>query len=124
MMKPFDLEAAKRGEPLVTRDGRSAIFVAHLPECNPRCRVIARVGEEAHMFGEDGRTLRDGVIYHDDLFMAPKKIKVWVAILKASSGCEPMYITSHGYTMLGKSFLERTHHESAGWQHVCIEMDA
>lgn len=24
-MKPFDLEAAKRGEPLVTRDGRSVV---------------------------------------------------------------------------------------------------
>lgn len=28
-MKPFDLEAAKRGEPIITRDGVEAHFVAH-----------------------------------------------------------------------------------------------
>ena len=27
-MKPFDLEAAKRGEPIITRDGVEAHFVA------------------------------------------------------------------------------------------------
>ena len=27
-MKPFDLEAAKRGEPIITRDGVEAHFIA------------------------------------------------------------------------------------------------
>ena len=31
-MKPFDLEAAKAGAPIVTRDGRSAKFIAHVAE--------------------------------------------------------------------------------------------
>ena len=32
MNKPFDLEAAKRGEPIETADGRPMTFIAHVPE--------------------------------------------------------------------------------------------
>ena len=39
-MKPFDLEAAKRGEPIVTRDGRQARFIAHVPDAPPAQRVV------------------------------------------------------------------------------------
>ena len=33
-MKPFDLEAAKRGEPIVTRGGEAAKFIAHVPDAD------------------------------------------------------------------------------------------
>lgn len=42
-MKPFDLEAAKAGKPLVTRDGRPARFIAHLPECEMHSRVLFHI---------------------------------------------------------------------------------
>lgn len=31
-MKPFNLEAAKNGAPIITRNGRPAKFVGHFPE--------------------------------------------------------------------------------------------
>ena len=42
-MKPFNLEAAKRGEPIVTRDGRKAKFVAYVPEVKDEFKVIVYV---------------------------------------------------------------------------------
>ena len=40
-MKPFDLEAAKRGEPIQLRDGTPCKFIAHVPEAIACERVIA-----------------------------------------------------------------------------------
>lgn len=79
---PFSLEAAKRGESLVTRDGRKARFVAHVPEASPGSRVIAIT---------EGMTTTDNYFeagnywYCDphsrDLFLAPKpKRTVWVNV--------------------------------------------
>ena len=39
-MKPFNLEAAKAGAPLVTRDGRPAKFIAHVAEAHPSQRLL------------------------------------------------------------------------------------
>lgn len=78
-MKPFDLEAAKRGEPIQTRDGRKARFIAHVPECHQLHRVLALVDGETFVqaFTEAGRyAKRDDSA--EDLFMAPKKRTVWV----------------------------------------------
>lgn len=42
-MKPFNLQAAMRGEPIVTRDGRKAKFVAYVPELADGYKVVAYV---------------------------------------------------------------------------------
>ena len=39
MSKRFDLEAAKRGEPILF-DGEPATFVAYLPDNEPAYRVV------------------------------------------------------------------------------------
>lgn len=81
-MIPFDLEAAKRGEPLITRDGRKVDFIAHLENKNISHPVTAYIHETAGAcsFTEDGVFFKD----RDDcnnLFMAPKpKITVWVNV--------------------------------------------
>ena len=71
-MKPFDLEAAKRGEPIVTRDGRKAKFVAHLPEVKDEFKVIVYIeGAWSVMsYCDDGVycTNREDA---NDLFMSP-----------------------------------------------------
>lgn len=56
-MKPFDLEAAKRGEPIVTRDGRKAKFIAHVPEASEGFRVVAFIAEEpsCSSYAENGQ---------------------------------------------------------------------
>ncbi|HDR9003039.1 TPA: hypothetical protein QDA99_006598 [Burkholderia vietnamiensis] len=80
-MKPFDLEAAKRGEPIVTRDGRSVVFVAHDPSFTETHRVIVRVEGT----GSPRCYLESGAYYKGDtndldLFMAPRKRTVYVNV--------------------------------------------
>lgn len=54
--RPFDLEAAMRGEPIVTRDGRQARFIAHVPEAAQSGRVVAMIEgcELPFLYYEDG----------------------------------------------------------------------
>lgn len=69
-ISPFDLEAAKAGAPLVTRDGRKARFVAHVPEAKLYPYVV-------HVEGDDMVTVMMDAASR--LFMAPKlKRTVWV----------------------------------------------
>lgn len=42
-MRAFNLEEAKEGKPLVTRDGRDAKFIAHVPEALPNWRLIVMI---------------------------------------------------------------------------------
>jgi hypothetical protein len=80
-LTPFDLEAAKRGEPIVYRSGQRARFVAHVPE--------AVMDEQVITLGDAGRTIThtaNGSRFlgpHDnyyDLFMAPKPVDVFINI--------------------------------------------
>ena len=76
-MKPFDLEAAKRGEPIMTRDGREAKFIAHVPEAAAAQQIVYLVEGEIKTNWVTGERNKD-VRYTTDLFMAPKKRTVWV----------------------------------------------
>lgn len=78
-MRKFDLEAAKRGEPIQTRDGRPVKFIAHVPEVMESHRVIVQYEELVALRFEDGRSFSDrqcGL----DLCMAPRKRTVWVNV--------------------------------------------
>lgn len=76
-MKPFDLEAAKRGDPIVCRDGTPAKFIAHVPEAHAGGRVISLVGDVIYFSHESGRQWLD-CVRDVDLFMAPKKRTIWI----------------------------------------------
>jgi hypothetical protein len=79
-VKPFSLDAAKRGEPLVTRNGVSARFIAHVPEAGRPYRVLVLItgrGVPSSHY-EDGRMTAN--TSDADLFMAPKKRTVYVNI--------------------------------------------
>lgn len=73
-MRPFDLEAAKRGEPIVTRDGRPAKFVAHVPEADDR-EVVCLVDGELILFGKCGSFLDKKIQDRMDLLMAPPPMR-------------------------------------------------
>lgn len=70
-MKPFDLEAAERGDPIQMEDGRKLKFVAYVPEARPEHRVVV-------LYPTTGvvTSLRKG-----DVFMAPQRRTVWVNLL-------------------------------------------
>ena len=81
-MKPFDLEAALAGAPLITRDGATVKFIAYVPEAHEGQRVVVLDSE-----GMISVHFENGNYYHaaaagNDLFMAPKKRTVWVNFFK------------------------------------------
>lgn len=87
---PFSLEAAKRGEPLVTRDGRKANYVGYadgvayplvvLIDGNAVVSVHSDSGKSSFTCDTDNRS---------DLFLAPKpKQTVWVNILSSQNRYE------------------------------------
>lgn len=76
-MKPFDLEAAKRGEPLVLRDGRKVRFVAHVPDAHAIQRVIV-VTESGGILAyndKNGMARLNCVADGSDLLMAPPPMR-------------------------------------------------
>jgi len=82
-MKPFDLGKAKAGDPIVTRDGRRARFVAHVPDCDMGHRVLVKAEARGFCssYAENGKFDTDNDFGHpNDLFMAPKKREGWVNI--------------------------------------------
>ena len=106
-LKPFDLEAAKAGKPVFTRDGRKARIIAfdrRLFYKNVSYPIIALVersdGEDDVCgYNEKGKVLiEDGAEYKDDLMMLPEKKEGWVNVYydnDASShrGCRFIYDT-------------------------------
>lgn len=73
--KPFDLEAAKKGAPIITRVGRAAKFIAHVPQCREDARVIVLIEGDrmCYSFCENGHFLSRYEECGDDLFMAMKQ---------------------------------------------------
>ena len=89
-MKPFNLEAAKRGDPCMFRDGTPVKFVAHVPEATEGQRVII-LSSDGCIFvrSEFGRYLFNRNEEHPaDIVMAPKKKTVWINIYDGYSKCQ------------------------------------
>ena len=53
-MKPFNLEAAMRGDPIITRSGETAKFITYVPEADEQDRVVVLINGEITAVGEDG----------------------------------------------------------------------
>ena len=83
-MKPFNLEAAKRGDPCMRRDGEPVKFIAHVPEATEGQKVIFLSSEGCVLVrSEKGRYLYTKEMEHPaDVGMAPKKKTVWVNIYR------------------------------------------
>ncbi len=85
-MKPFDLEAAKRGEPIVTRGGEAAKFIAHVPDADIGFRVVVMLDGVIECYCDDG-SYRLSSKSTCDLFMAPRKLTVWVNVYPPYTSC-------------------------------------
>lgn len=87
-MKPFDLEAAKRGEPLVMRDGRAVTEFRHFETSGGLLNCIAIASGFAHWISSDSGRNSTKDDSPCDLFMAPKKRTVHVQIFGESTGID------------------------------------
>lgn len=89
-VKPFDLEAAKAGKPVYTRDGRKArIICFDVNNDKPIVAVICcKDGKETYpyTFYPNGLNMDNNVLSNTDLMMLPEKKEGWVNIDKGGSG--------------------------------------
>jgi hypothetical protein len=85
-MKPFNLEEARKGKPICTRDGRPAEFIAYVPKGEALSQVIVLVGNKVFQLSAEGfefTSLQSDV----DLFMMPEKRTVWVNFYTHTGSC-------------------------------------
>lgn len=82
-LKPFDLEAAKAGKPVCTRDGRKARIICFDAKCNkPIAALIYDCNKETvFQYLENGRFFVDQIDKYD-LMMLPQKKEGWINIYK------------------------------------------
>ena len=90
-MKPFDIELAKQGKPVCTRDGRKARIIC-FDRKGDICPIIALVEENGmevtKSYDENGRAnYKNGDNY--DLMMLPEKKEMWINIYKGTTGLAP-----------------------------------
>ena len=109
-MKPFNLEAAKNGAPIITRDGRPAEFIGHFPENVEDERVVFIIGGRVCGATEQGRLWSAGPGSELDLFMASVKKEGWIPLYRSStSGKFPAYA---GYIYATKDQAEQAGRQS------------
>ena len=80
--KPFDLEAAKRGEPVVTRNGRRWFYGCVMTEAALAFRLVGLVeGNGAPETWYESGSFEGGKSDSDyDLFMAPCRVQAWARL--------------------------------------------
>ena len=105
-LKPFNLEAAKAGKPVCTRDGRKARIICFDKKCLDGQILIVLVdcGKEECMYfyTTDGKCIDDFSSF--DLMMLPKKKEGWVNIYKSLA-----YSTKEGaikYRNKGNDYID------------------
>ena len=78
-MKPFNLEEALDGKPVVTRDGRKVTHITKMPNNNFIVGIIEGV-PQIPQWAVNGNFLNDHYTHPCDLFMFIEKKSVWVNI--------------------------------------------
>lgn len=97
-MKPFNLELAKAGHPVCTRDGRDARILC-FDRKGVSFPIIALVsndsGEQIYSYDINGTDFGDNISRASDLFMKSTKKEGWINIYKGVA-----------YTMLSEKVYE------------------
>ena len=84
-LKPFDLEAAKQGKPVCTRDGRKARIICFDLK-NEEYPIVAAIGNDSSetllCYTINGEIVRGNYKSDKDLMMLPEKKTGWINIKK------------------------------------------
>lgn len=103
-LKKFDLEAAKAGKPVCTRDGRKVRIISFDRKflfkgvSYPIIALVEDTAKEETIYGynEKGKVIiENDTPYKDDLMMLPQKKEGWVRIYKSASNV--YYLSSNIY---------------------------
>ena len=83
-LKPFNLEDAKAGKPVCTRDGRKARIICFDRKGKQPIIALVKNGdiEGIYQFDSNGRSIIDDEKRGCDLMMLPEKKKGWVNVYK------------------------------------------
>ena len=86
-LKPFDLEKAKSGKPVCTRDGRKARIICFDMK-GDICPMVAAVEENGveYLYRYDEKGLNCYKESNEDLMMLPEKHEGWINIVKTEDG--------------------------------------
>lgn len=86
-LRPFDLEAAKAGKPVCTRDGRKARIICFDAKCNkPIVALIYGCNKETVLqYLENGRAFVNQIDKYD-LMVLPQKKEGWINLCKNNHG--------------------------------------
>jgi hypothetical protein len=82
-MKPFNLQAALDGKPVITRDGRPVKIAGYNEDANKNHKLTGWAGGTALSWSKDGEYSHNDPY---DLFMAPTTRKEWIVRRLRPSG--------------------------------------
>ena len=91
-LKPFDLEAAKAGKPVCTRDGRKARIICFDAKRKDGKNIMALIPDKEYPGFEDLVAYPNNGNYHGghendgDLMMLPQKKEGWINLCKNNHG--------------------------------------
>ena len=89
-LKPFDIQKAREGKPVCTRDGRKARIICFDAEGNKPLIVLSKIGgkEVILRYTEKGQSdnFHSPTPREDDLMMLPEKKEGWVNVYKGIDG--------------------------------------
>ena len=106
-LKPFDIQKAREGKPVCTRDGRKARIICFDFQSIENTPIVAAVQvtdkqEVIANYYEDGRRFVDG-ISELDLMMLPEKKEGWVNVYKGFDG---VTLSQYPYTSKDEAIKE------------------
>lgn len=80
VMKPFNLERALAGDPVITRDEKKVSEIHYFSTARGSAPLIAIIEGVYFWFSEEGKYWESGSLSTHDLFMAPKTKTYWYAV--------------------------------------------
>lgn len=82
MIKPFDLQTALAGKPVVTRDGAPVTDITHFPKATSKFRLGAVADGQLCTYTEEGMVYQSGSPSKFDLFMGTEEVTFYVNVYK------------------------------------------